>query len=643
MRNRILLLSILSALLYLPSVFGGFMWDDEDIITGDPVVHSMANAARVFSPGYWQREFPGAESRYRPMRSVLLIGEWKMFGASPAGYHVVRVLLNSAAACLALWLAFLIFKDQDKALVAALVFAFHPVHVESVAWLKNVTDLLMFIFTALAAGMAVKTDEAEPGAGPARLAVVLLLFSAALFSKESAVMVPAAVTAWLVLLKRVPVPAALRRTLPMWVLGAVFLAFIVYFLRRSEAGLGPFDFKGAVLAFAQYSRLLFLPFGLNAERGVVTALDAAGPLLLAALLVYALRAGNREALFSAAWIVLFLAPFLDTRFTVGRPIAEQRLYAASLGAGLAFGALYRPGRLSRYAAGALCLLFFGVSARRNFDWLDPVRFWEKTSAASPVSARARNNLGVSYERARRFPDAVREYELAVNLDPAEEGPYLNAADLLYKLGRGDEAERIYSEIYSKRPGSRRAALGLSRLLAERGRVEEALAVGLNLLKFHPGDAEGLNSAGVAYMMLGKGSEAEASFRAVLASDPGNEQAYYNLAAMHLRAGRNDLAAAAYEDLLRVSPGHPDALNNLAIMSDMSGDEARALELFRKASAASPDYAPAVFNLGEIYYRKKMYLEALSEYTKALSIDPKHASARRRAEETRRILDENSRK
>jgi Flp pilus assembly protein TadD len=639
MKNRYIIIAALSMLIYLPSIFGGFMWDDEDIITADYVIHSVSNAGKVFTPTYWKRDFPGAEKRYRPMRSLLFMGEWRAFGKNPGAYHVVSIALNAAAACLALWLSLLFFKrDPDKAFVAALIFALHPAHVESVAWLKNVTDILMFIFAALAAGMVIKGAEEEDGGLPLA-AAALLFFVFSLAAKENAVMLPALLVFWLVLLNGSRPAAALKRVSVMAGLSAAFLFFAVYFLRRSP-DMPVFELRNSLLAFAQYSRLVFLPFDLNADRGVVTPLDAAGPLLLAALLFYALRSRDKAALYSVLWIVICLVPFLDTRLMTGRPIAEQRLYMATLGLGFACGSLYRPEKLRQYSFAAFGLVFAGFSLARNFDWIDPVRFWEGTVKASPASARARNNLGVSYERARRFTDAAKEYEFAVNLAPAEEQPYLNMADLLYKAGRREEAERIYSDLYAKRPASRRAALGLLRVELDAGKPEEARKLGLALLSAAPDNIEAINSMGVVDLALGRDPEARAAFEKAVAANPEYADAYYNLAALYQKSGKTDLAARAYAEVLRINPSHPDALNNLAIISDIAGDEARAVELFKRAEAAAPGFYQAAYNLGGIYYRKKMYIEALSEYTRVLAANPAHAKARAKADEIRKILNEN---
>jgi tetratricopeptide (TPR) repeat protein len=637
MKNRMLILAILSMLLYLPSVFGGFMWDDDDMITDDHYVHSVANAGKVFLPGYWKRDFPGAESRYRPARSLLLMAEWKTFGRSPAGYHAVSLALNALAVCLAFWLSFLLLKDPDKAFVSALLFAVHPVHVESVAWIKNVTDVLMFIFSACAAWAFISAIE-KGRSGWRAFAPAALCFALALASKENAVMLPAQLFAWLVLLGGERPRAAAMRVLPMAAAAAVFFVFVAFFLRRGP-GAGYFGPGNALLAFSQYSRLLFLPFDLNADRSLVTAADLAGPVLLLAAGIYCYRSGKRVAIYGAAWAVLAVAPFLDIGLLTGRPIAEQRLYSAVLGLGLMAGDLYSPTRLKRAALGLAVLVFAGFSFLRNFDWLDPVVFWEKTVRSSPASPRARANLGLSYERAGRLADAAREYEASALLAPELPEFHLNFADLMYKAGRGKEAVAIYASVLSRAPGNRRALLGLMRLKLDAGDVAGAEKTGTELLAAFPGDAVAVNSMGVIYMVSGRPAEAEAAFKKAIAANPEFVDAMYNLAGLYRGTGRLKEAATEYEGLLKVAPSHADALNNLAILSDMDGKEEKAVELFRRAQAAAPGYFQASYNLGGIYYRRKMYLEALSEYTRVLSIRPDHAQAAAKAGEIRKLLNE----
>lgn len=635
MKNRYIILAALSALLYLPTLFGGFMWDDEDIITGDYVVHSAANAGRVFSPGYWKRDFPGAESRYRPLRSLLIMAEWKAWGARPQGYHAARILLNAAAVCLAFWLALLVLKDPDKAFVAALVFAVHPVHVESVAWLKNVSDILVFIFTALSAGLLLRR-AGEEEAGARSGAAALLLFLLALASKENAVMMPALALGWFCL-GGYGCRRGLRRTLPAAALAAVFLAFAVLAVRRGPA-LPAFDLKVLLGAFAQYLRVAFLPFDLNADRGVVTPVDLLGPALAAAAAVYFWRKRERAGLYGVLWLLLCLVPFLDPRLVTGRPIAEQRLYTSVLGLGLAAGALYAPALRRMLPLGLAALLFAGFTLARTFDWISPVKFWEKTVAASPDSARARNNLGVSYERAGRLGEAAMEYGRAAALAPSRPDPFLNMADLLYKAGRREDALKVYSEIFAREPGSLRAGLGLLRLQLEAG---DAGAEGTlkALMASHGGNFEVLNSSGVYHMMRGETGPALAAFSRAAALNPEYADAYYNMAVMYQRAGDLPAAASAYRSLLRVAPRHADALNNLAIITDMGGDEAGAIALLKRAEEASPAYYQAAYNLGGIYLRNERYLEALAEYSRVLKYRPDHAQAAKKAEEIRRILGE----
>ena len=466
---------------------------------------------------------------------------------------------------------------------------------------------------------------------------MIAFFALALASKENAVALPALLFGWLALVRKEGGARAFKATLPLWVMSAAFLLFAVYVLRRGP-GLPPFQLKNSLLALAQYSRLLFLPFDLNAERGLVTAFDIAGPVLMGGLFYYFYRARRFDGLYAVFWMLVCLVPFLDMRFVTGRPIAEQRLYMAVLGLGFSAGALYEPVLARRIAVGAAAVIFGAFSAARNFDWIDPVRFWEKTAAASPESARAHNNLGVSYERVRRFQDALVQYEKAADLDLSGAASYLNLADLLYKGGRREDAAAIYDRVYSKEPSDKRASLGLMRIKLEAGDLDGAEKLVKALLEAAPANPEALNSLGVIEMARGRGGAALPHFEKALAANPEYADALYNMAALFQGGGNYAGAAGAYERLLLIEPFHPDALNNLAIIKDMGGDEAGAIELFKRNEQANPRFYKSAYNLGGIYYRKKMYLEALGEFTRVLDIFPGHEGARRKADESRGRLD-----
>jgi len=176
-------LVLLTLVAYVPVMTrGGFVWDDDDYVTENPTLRDVRGLARI-----WLE--PGATPQYYPMTFTSLWLDHHLWGDRPAGYHVVNVALHAANAVL-LWRV-LALLSLPGAWLAAAIFAVHPVHVESVAWIaerKNVLSGLFYLLTVL---LYLKAQDG----GPRRrwmLAGSVGMFALALVSKASVMVLPAA-------------------------------------------------------------------------------------------------------------------------------------------------------------------------------------------------------------------------------------------------------------------------------------------------------------------------------------------------------------------------------------------------------------------------------------------------------------------
>lgn len=629
------LVFFLAFLFYLPSVTNNFVWDDEDIIKDDYVIRDASNALYVFTPQYWQRDFPGSEGRYRPLRALTLMAERKVWGEKAFGYHLDNAALHALCALALFWLALQLGLGVSRALFAGLLFAVHPAAVESVAWVKNRTDILAALFCAVS--MILFLKSLEPAARR-RLTALFAFFSyfLALLSKESAAVYPLILLLYLALVRKEGLKRSLLLCAPYFALAAGLLAFVLSSLRTGAVSSAP-DLKWAFLSFSAHLRLMFLPYGLNIERLVVTFADLAGPVLLGLSAWAAVRSGEKRDLFCVISAAAALLPLLDVRLVSSRPIAEQRLYFPLMFLCISAAGLVPAGLRWKQAAAGLAALFAALSFARMLDWRDPVRLWEATVRQSPGSARARLNLGLGYERKGRFADAAAEYEKSMTLDPLAVQPKVNLAVLLSRAGQREKAAEFYARAVELEPGNSQALLGLAGELISKGRLEEAYSSALKVVARDPYDKEALNMLGVICMMTGRKAEAGVYFLKVTAIDPVDGKALYNLGTLARMNGDLPLARSYFERLAGLEPENLDALNNLAIIYDMSGEEARAIAALKAILGKNTGYYQANYNLALIYERKGMVLEALAEFSRVLEINPRHAQARSKAEELKRRL------
>jgi hypothetical protein len=413
------------ALAYLPSLGASFQFDDWNVIVRDPRVQSLAS---------WFAAMPGI----RPLLKLSFALNHES-GAGPAGFRAVNVAvhaLNSALVALLLRNLGLRLALEPRAagfaaLVAATIFALHPVQTEAVTYVSGRSTSLstLLAFAAFAAWLrGLDTPDEHRWRWTS-----LALFALALGVKEAPVALPLVMIAWLVV-------SAAGRSIPRRVgpHGALLLGLVLVLVAWP-----PYR---AVLAASLDARPLGLNLltqvdaicyllgqlwaleGMNADPGlpVVTAPDAALVLRAAALLGLVIAGlvllRRRSAVgFAIVWFFAWLVPTnsLVPRIDV---VNDRQLYAAIVGPawllGLALAPLApRRPQLALAGLAALAAVLTLATLRHNRVYATEISFWEDVARKAPRNARAANNLGYAYALACRDEDAMREFRRSMGLDP----------------------------------------------------------------------------------------------------------------------------------------------------------------------------------------------------------------------------------
>src|SRR5579885_3050809 len=332
---------------HLGALANGWALDDVPIVALNPLVAHASGIWRAFAAPYWPPDFGG--HMYRPLVIAGFALDRLVDGT--AWFHAVNLLWHAAAAVAVAALA-LRWTDGTGALVAGLLFAVHPVHVEAVANVVGRAEPMAALFTVLAVYAALAGKPAAWSAGA---------FALGLLSKENAAVTPALVVwAWLLGLDR-PDRRRMLALLASWAaVGAAYgvaraLVRHPFAANMSVApmflGASPVAVRlTAVAALADVARLLVFPLTLRVdyspdERTLVTspldprfALGLACLLLWAALLVLAWKRGRKLEAFGLGWIGIALLPVSNLLFPAGFYLAERTLYLPSAGVALAAGA-----------------------------------------------------------------------------------------------------------------------------------------------------------------------------------------------------------------------------------------------------------------------------------------------------------------
>ncbi len=669
-------LGLLVAVPYLPAMlWGGFVWDDNTYVKVDPVRDVSGLWQIWFSPSALEEE-----GHYWPITYTTFWLEHKLWGFDPAGYHIVNVLLHLANTLL-LW-HLLRRLAVPGAWVIAAVFAVHPLHVESVAWIFERKDVLSGLFY-LAAVLAWMCFVEQPNSR--RYACSLVLYVAGLLSKSIAVTLPATLLIWHWWKQGRVTSTELWRLVPFFVVGLVIALGDLSSYRSVHPK--EFDFSLiertfiAARALWFYAGKLLWPTNLAViyPRWDIHVADplAWGYLVGAVALAVALwrfrRQLGRGPLAGALFFAITLSPtlgFVDYNYMEYAFVADRYQYLAGIGvmAVVIGAATYGIRRLSglwqKSALGgvAVVLILLGLltwqqasiyrddeTFNRHIIALNPQarsahlnlgdalykqgRYEEALEATrvaveqDPDSFNARNNLGAVLSKLSHLEEAENHLRRAIALDPQARDAYVNLGAVLYKQGRYEEALEVARVVVEQAPDSFKAHVNLGAVLSELGRFEEAENHLRRAIALDPQDVDLSHklAAKLAEVLTPQGRYEEAIdvLAQAAALDPASSQAAELHFLMGMAAEENEQLKAAgyYMRAFEIDPHHTKAIRRLAHLRLEQQRYDEALELFQRLVAIDPSDAVAHGNMGIVFFYLGRNDEALRSFDQALSLDP----------------------
>ena len=500
-RARVLVLGVALAA-SANSLRNGFVYDDVHVVVEDARLHVL-NPAAIFTSQYWPPEV-GNDPLYRPVTSLSLAIDWRLGGGKPLLFHTVNVALHVAVVALVLALASLVLPPA-AAVVAALLFAVHPVHAEAVANVVGRAELLAAVgyLAAVLAFVRYGTRERGGVAGPA---IVFAASAIAVGAKEHALTLPAAlllVDAAIALANHERPASRLRRSWPLW--AAALLACGLYLWLRSRAvsaelapGLVAPGLEGTTAAqrfivmlpaYALWARLMLLPVVLSADYSPNVLQPTltpglghlAGLALLAGAVVLAWRLRRRvpAVTLGLMWFATTAAVAANVVVPTGVLAAERTLYLPSVGAAVALAGLWSlvagGPRLWWVTATALALLAVRT-VERNTLWRDNESFFPRLAREAPASYRMHAVRGWWEFRRGNVAEAERLYRAALAIQPLDPAVLAELGSWYLRFGLYAPADRYLTlalRVDSTRSGAAERAI-IAR--TEAGAVDSAVAL-----------------------------------------------------------------------------------------------------------------------------------------------------------------------
>jgi len=562
-RGTVLLVAALLAcatLPYLNILFNGFVYDDNAQVVNSAYVRSFQHLKEIFSANVWSFQGPTVSNYYRPMMTLGYLISYKIFGLRPYGFHLVSLLLHAIVVGLLFALTKRLTGDRGWAFVTGALFALHPIHTESVAWIAAVTDLELTFFYLITFGLFLALARPGGRSSPRLLAVMVATFILALLSKEQAMTLPVLATVYEHFYREdrseTSISQKLARYGVLWLVGAVYVLLRLHLL----GGLAPVEGFGqitplqvvlsAIALVGQYVWKLVWPVRLCAyyifhpstspvDLRVLASLAVL--LGLGALFLVCWRSRERNirfASFAILWFLATLAPVLNAHWVGENVFAERYLYLPSVGVAwlVGLGATKLWARAGARPAARWALALVGVTVGMLY------------AARIVIRDRDWNNDIVFYTRTLEF---APEPHLFLNLGAALAGQ-----------GRIDEAIAQLSEALRLKPDFPKAHVDLGVALAGQGRIDEAIAQFSEALRLQPDFPEAHVNLGVALARQGRSDEAMAQFSEALRLKPDFPEAHFSLGNALARQGRTDEAMAQYSEALRLKPDFPQARRSL---------------------------------------------------------------------------------
>lgn len=665
-------LLILSCLVvYINTFPNEFVWDDYLLLQNNQYLENINNIPLFFSPTYWNELHPVPSHReYHPLRTVTFAVDYYFWQDNPAGYHLTNLLLHTSNVLLVFYLITFLMNPKNSfpdptgrkpglwllPLTTALFFAVHPIHTESVTFIKNRSELLAFFFYLSAflvfAGRlrSQKRTFLQPG-----LPASLLLFTAGLISKETVLTLPGLILLYQISLSpgRVRLGAAIAGIIPYGLIisGWFWFKYALLVDREPAAEMIAMTLWRHILVviktLGQYVCLLVFPVGLNAERVLnipesVWEMDILfSMVLLSVLLLLTVRAwyASRLLFFGLTWILLTLIPAANIVFLVFRPIAEQRLYLPSLGFCLVLAWLFvriyqaagdravSKGRVVFLAAGMSLVIVYGTGTiKRNLDWRDAITFFSRTVAANPRSARSHYNIGVAYMRQNQPDKAIPNFKNALECRTKYAKAHFGLGVALVDTGRYREAIAHFNQALQIKPDYADVHCSLGAALTDTGDTVNAFYHLKKALQLEPDFVAAHVNLGTLLAREKKLTEAISHFQTALELAPDSEAAHRNLGITLSQQGRWAEAAIHFKKALRQSPYNAELHYDLGMALAATDRLTQAIHHYQTALKINPDYVDAYNNLG-IAFRQAGRLEnAIASFGKALAIQEKTLAA-----------------
>lgn len=601
---------------------------------------------------------------WHPMTWLSHMLDYDLYGLNPGGHHMTNLLFHIAnTIVLFLLLQRMTGVPWRSGFVAAL-FALHPLHVESVAWVAERKDVLSTFFWMLAMWTYVGYVERPK---LERYLLVVLCFVLALMSKPMAVTLP------FVLLvldywplgrlqfenmdntlspsintahHKVPFFRLVLEKVPLFFLTAVSSLFTVlaHWGGGAVASLDklPIEIRigNALVSYVRYMAKMIWPDRLAVlyPHPIILPLwEVAGAtLLLLMISVLVILAGRKRPYYIVGWLWYLgtLVPVIGLVQAGIQAMADRFTYIPLIGwfimviygvPDILTGRRYRKVALA-ISGGLLLSILMTTTILQVQHWQNSMKLFNHTLKVTVNNSLIHNNLGVTLVKQGKDQEAVVHYMNALKINPGYADAHYNLGTLLARHGKNEEAMVHFVETLRIKPNRVEAHNDLGVILSKQGKIQEAIAHFSEAVRINPNYAEAQFNLGTALVHQGRNEEALPYFSEALRINPKDAKVHNNLGLALARQGKIRESIAHYTHALQINPDYADTHYNLGALLARQGKDQEAITHYTEVLRINPNDAQVHYELGVILTRQGRNQEAVVHLTEAVRIIPNYGEA-----------------
>lgn len=622
-------LFVLGCAPYLRVLGNGLVYDDNDVIVSNPFITNTHHIWQIFTAPLWAfKTSRPLESYFRPFVNLTFLGLHTVYGVEPAGYHIFSLILSGCIVCALFAVIYRWTNNRALALTTCVIFALHPVHTESVAWIADLPDLEVSLFLLLAFWAYLGLDKSK-GFSWGRQLGIAAFFALALLSKEIAVALPMLALVFEHFYRedreRTSIGNKVSRYAGLWVVLGAYLVYRRIALagvpsrpHHPEVGvystvLTGFELFGLYIRKLLWPRELRMYYGFTATNHLWEFGALFGIVCFALLIAIGLVSLRRQPIvsFGIAWYFAFILLVLNVQWLAATaPIGERYLFLPSAGFAwiCALGVLWlwratpRMSEMSRpVLAATACLIVILACVRiytRSGDWHDSATLFNDVLQGDAGTEVVRNNMGVFYWNAGQHELAIQNWQIAYKLWPGSYSARLNLAMAAVVGEDWPTAEKYLSQLVQTWPKEADPHRWLGVMRERQGRDAEAEAELLIAEQFSPYNTSDYSALSHLYAKEGRLEDAvkQMAISASLMDDP---LSWDDLGDYYLKLGQVDNAEHAYRSALDSNKYDSESHVGLGVVYERRGDKSRAQKEYALGLSKQPNNPIALAGLNRL--------------------------------------------